>query len=103
MMQFRKPVVQPDIDINIKQLPLAKQDKTLVSKVMVYGLHGNNKMVDKIILYTGEKVLEQKEQSVLGILCLTGGCSVITLPMQCTVILKAMKMTIFCPFFGKKL
>ena len=73
MMQFRRPVVQPDIDTGIKQLPLAIQDKTLVSKVMVYGLHSNNKMVDKIILYTGEKKVEKKEQSVLGILCLTGG------------------------------
>ena len=72
-MQFRRPVVQPELDINIKQLPLTKQDKTLVSTVMVYSLHGNNKMADKTIIYTGEKMLEEEEKkSVLGILCLTG-------------------------------
>ena len=57
----------------MKQLSLTGQDKTMVSKVMVYSLHGYNKMADKIIVYTADKNLEEeKKKSVLGVICLTG-------------------------------
>ena len=72
-MQFRLPTTSPCSDVSMKQLSLTGQDKTMVSKVMVYSLHGYNKMADKIIVYTADKNLdEEKNKSVLGVICLTG-------------------------------
>ena len=72
-MQFRLPTTSPCSDVSVKQLSLTGQDKTMVSKVMVYSLHGYNKVADKIIVYTADKNLdEEKNKSVLGVICLTG-------------------------------
>ena len=72
-MQFRRPVSPPPSEFNIKKLGLTNQDKTFVSKVMVYSLHGYNRMMDKVIIYTANKVLEDEEsKSIVGIICVTG-------------------------------
>ena len=72
-MQFRLPATLPGSDMTMKQLPLTNQEKTLVSKVMVYSLHGYNKTAEKILLYSADKQSDEEEKKpVLGVICLTG-------------------------------